>query len=288
MIKYFQLLRVKQYTKNLFIFLPLFFALKIFEGELLIKACISFAGFCLVASAVYIINDYRDRFEDAKHPTKKNRPFASGKISSARALLIMVSILFVGLLIEMYVGLNVFILATLYFFMNIAYSFGLKKIALVDVFIIALGFTMRVFVGGSATGVVIQPWIVVMTFLLALFLALAKRRDDIVVGEGEGKQMRKSMDGYNLKLLDSSMIIMASVIVVAYLSYTLSPDIEGKFKTTDLYYTVFFVLFGIMRYMQIAFVEKNSGSPSDILLKDRLIQTAILGWIALFGILIYF
>jgi 4-hydroxybenzoate polyprenyltransferase len=282
-----KLLRVKQYTKNLFLFLPLFFALKIFEVDLLVRAGIAFIGFCLIASSVYIINDYRDRIDDAAHPKKKFRPIASGKVSPRAALIIMVFLLSTGFTIQWYVGIEVLILSVSYFLLNLAYSFKLKQIAIVDVFVIALGFVIRIFVGGYATDITLQPWIVVMTFLLALFLALGKRRDDIIVDEEIGQHIRKAMSGYSIQLLDYAMVTMSSVILMAYLMYTLSADIENKFKTTNLYYTVFFVLMGIMRYMQLAFVYKKTGSPSDILLKDKVIQASIIGWIILFGILIY-
>ena len=284
---YLKLLRIRQYAKNFFIFLPLFFALKIFDVPLFLKALLAFAGFCLIASAVYIINDYKDRIEDANHPIKKFRPIASGKVSPPMALMIMVFVLTAGMMIQAFVGIPVLVLSAIYFLMNLAYSFGLKKIAIIDVFIVAMGFSIRVFVGGSATGIYLSPWIVVMTFLLALFMALGKRRDDFNLTDELGVKIRKSVDGYNLKLLDYSMVLMAAVTLVSYLLYTLSTEVETKFKTTNLYYTSFFVLLGVMRYMQITFVEKKSGSPTDIFLKDRLIQISILGWIILFGALIY-
>lgn len=286
-MKYLKLLRVNQYVKNLFIFLPLFFALKIFDLPLLLRTAIAFTGFCLIASAVYIINDYKDRVDDANHPIKKLRPIASGKVAPQTALIIMMFLLTAGLLIQAYIGIPVLLLSIGYFVSNLAYTFGLKKIAIIDVFIVALGFSIRVFVGGAATDTYLSPWIVVMTFLLALFMALGKRRDDYNLGKELGVKLRKSIDGYNLKLLDYSMVLMAAVTVVSYLLYTLSTEIETKFHNTNLYYTAFFVLLGVMRYMQITFVDKKSGSPTDIFLKDRIIQISIIGWILLFGLLIY-
>jgi decaprenyl-phosphate phosphoribosyltransferase len=287
MEQYIKLLRIRQYTKNLFIFLPLFFALKIFDWPLFEKAIIAFIGFCFVASSIYIINDLKDKAEDAIHPVKKFRAIASGKVSSKTALIIMAILLVMGLAIQAYVGLSVLLLTAGYFVLNVAYSFGLKKVAIIDVFIIAIGFTIRIFVGGSATGVYLSPWIVVMTFLLALFMALGKRRDDFNLTEQLGVKMRKSVDGYTIKLLDYSMVLMAAVTLVSYLLYTLSAEVDLKFNTNELYYTTIFVLLGIMRYMQITFVDGKSGSPTEILLKDRIIQISIIGWIILFGLLIY-
>jgi len=284
---YLKLFRIDHYAKNLFIFLPLFFALQITNIDLLLKASIAFVGFCLIASAVYIVNDYKDRLEDARHPVKKYRPLASGQVSPRFAMYMMCLSLSVGLLVQIFVGWQVLVLSILYFALNLAYSFGLKRFAIIDVFIVAFGFSLRIFVGGSATGIELQPWIVVMTFLLALFMALGKRRDDFNLIKENGIAIRQSINGYSAKLLDYSMIIMASVIIVSYLMYTLSVETDTKFHTKDLYFTSLFVLLGVLRYMQIIFVEKNAGSPTDIFWKDRIIQLALFGWIVLFGALIY-
>lgn len=281
------LARPHQYVKNTFIFLPIFFGLQIANVHFLLNAFIAFIAFSLTASSLYILNDYLDREEDRKHPKKKSRPIASGNVSANAAMIFML-VLFVGGLSLMAV-LSLYAVAILAFYviMITAYSFYFKHIAIIDVSIIAIGFVLRLFIGSAVTGIELSVWIVVMTFLLALFLALAKRRDDVIIFLETGEKMRKNVDGYNLRFLDGVMTIMAAVVIVAYILYTTSTEVALRFGSNYLYLTAFFVVIGIMRYMQIAFVEKDSGSPTRILLKDRFTQVAVLGWIATFSWILY-
>ena len=280
-------MRPHQYIKNIFIFLPLFFALKITDTHLLIKAFIAFIAFSLVASAVYILNDYQDIEDDRQHPKKKFRPLASGAISKQQALGIMAILFLAGFALMASVSLAATAILAAYVIMNIAYSLRLKHIAILDVTIIAAGFVLRLFVGSAATDIPLSQWIVVMTFLLALFMALAKRRDDVLIYLETGKKMRKVIDGYNLQFLDAAMAIMASVVIVAYTIYTTSPEITEKFHTHYLYLTALFVILGIMRYLQVAFVHLDSGSPTKIVLKDRFMQIVLLGWAITFAWILY-
>ncbi len=211
-----KLLRPHQYIKNLFIFLPLFFALKISDTELLTNAFIAFIAFSLTASAVYVLNDYHDIEEDRQHPTKRDRPLASGAISKVQALGIMAVLFVAGFGLMAMLSLQAVMILLAYVIMNIAYSLYLKHIAILDVTIIAIGFVLRLFIGSVVTNIPLSMWIVVMTFLLALFMALAKRRDDVLIYLDTGKKMRKVIDGYNLQFLDTAMAIMASVVIVSY------------------------------------------------------------------------
>jgi 4-hydroxybenzoate polyprenyltransferase len=163
----------------------------------------------------------------------------------------------------------------------------LKHIPILDIVVIAVCFVIRIFVGGTVGNVPIYMWIVIMTFLLALFMALGKRRDDVIIFIETNHMPRKSIDGYNLRFIDSSMTIMAAVILVAYLMYTVSPEIMAKYKTDKLYITFIFVIMGVMRYLQITMLEENSGSPTEILLRDRFIKMSIAGWIISFFLLVY-
>jgi 4-hydroxybenzoate polyprenyltransferase len=174
-----------------------------------------------------------------------------------------------------------------YVIMNIAYSLHLKHIAVLDVTIIAIGFVLRLFIGSVVTDISLSMWIVVMTFLLALFMALAKRRDDVLIYLDTGNKMRRVINGYNLRLLDTAMAIMASVVIVAYTIYTTSPEVIARMNSQYLYLTSLFVILGILRYLQIAFVLKDSGSPTKIVLKDRFIQMVLIGWISTFTWIIY-
>jgi decaprenyl-phosphate phosphoribosyltransferase len=281
------LMRPLQYFKNLFIFAPLFFGLKITDIKLLSTAFLAFVSFSLVASAVYVFNDYHDVEEDRLHPTKKYRPLASGSVSKKSALLLMLALLVAGMGGACLLGRQMLFIVSVYLVINIAYTLKLKHLAIIDVFIIAIGFVLRLFIGSAVTSIQLSVWIILMTFLLALFLALAKRRDDVLVFLSGGDKVRKVIDGYNLDLVNLSMTIIASVTTVSYIMYTVSPEVIKKAHTDKLYLSVVFVLLGIMRYLQIAFVENKSGSPTDVLIRDRFIQLTILGWVLTLSVLIY-
>lgn len=282
-----KLMRLHQYIKNLFIFLPLFFAMKIADTGLLSNAFIAFIAFSLTASAIYTLNDYHDIEEDRQHPKKKDRPLASGAISKSQAIIIMSVLFCAGFTLMALLSFKATGVLAAYVAMNVAYSFSLKHVSIVDVNIIAIGFVLRLFIGSVVTDIHLSKWIVIMTFLLALFMALAKRRDDVLIFLDTGKRMRKVIDGYNLQFLDTAMAIMASVVIVAYTLYTASPEVEAKFNSEYLYLTAFFVILGVMRYLKIAFVHKNSGSPTKIVSTDRFMQLILLGWVATFTWILY-
>lgn len=279
-----KLIRVEDYVKNTFIFLPLFFSLTITNTRLLVNAMIAFIAFSLIASAVYIFNDYQDITEDRRHPKKKNRPLAAGDISKTKAIIVMLTLLIIGFGLMTLLSIEAGIILGFYVLINIAYSLVLKNVAILDVVIIAIGFVLRLFVGSFATNVELSSWIVIMTFLLALFLALAKRRDDVLVFLKTGEKLREVVGGYNLQLLDIAMAIMASVVIVAYIIYTTSlMATDSKY----LYITALFVILGVMRYLQIIFVRLNSGSPTKIVLKDKFMQLSILAWCTSFYWMLY-
>jgi len=280
-------MRPHQYIKNLFIFLPLFFALKITDISLLLDAFIAFVVFSLAASAIYTFNDYHDIEEDRQHPKKKTRPLASGDISKSQAVMLMGILGIISFTVIAFLSLKATGVLAVYVIMNIAYSFYLKHIAILDVVIIAIGFVLRLFIGSAVTGIPLSMWIVIMTFLLALFMALAKRRDDVLIYLNTGKKMRKVIDGYNLQFLDTAIAIMASVVIVAYIIYTTSSDVLTRVHSEYLYLTAIFVILGIMRYLQVAFVLKDSGSPTKIVLKDRFMQFTLVGWIITFTWILY-
>jgi len=288
MQQYIKLLRISHWTKNLFLFLPLFFSGKILADlPVFFEVALGFLCFSCSASAVYIINDIRDREADSQHPEKKHRPFASGKVSALSGIFIAALLIIAAIGGAYLIQTEFAIVLSLYFIINLFYSMGLKHIPILDITIIAIGFLLRIFAGGAIAGVPISQWIVVMTFLLAMFLGFAKRRDDVIIFIESGQKMRKSVDGYNLEFINASMVIMAAVVIVSYLMYTLSEDVTGRFDTQHLYITSIFVILGIIRYLQITFVQQRSGNPTKILLKDVFIQLVLLGWIAAFFIIIY-
>jgi 4-hydroxybenzoate polyprenyltransferase len=284
---YIKLIRPHQYLKNLFIFSPLFFAFKFRDMHLLGRVALVAACFCLVASAIYILNDYFDIEEDRKHPTKKDRPLASGAVSVRNGLILMVVLLAVGCGGIYLISPEALILTSIYVGNNLLYSFRLKHIAILDVAMISLGFVLRLFIGSAAGegALPLSMWIILVTFLGALFLALAKRRDDVLL-RAEGKKVRKSIDGYNLEFINGAMMITATLTVVGYISYCISEEVTTRLATNDLYYTVAFVVLGILRYMQITFVEEKSGSPTKVLIKDLFLQLTIIAWLITFILLV--
>lgn len=284
---YLKLIRPKHYVKNLFIFAPLFFAAQLTQLEIVIPTILAFFAFSITASAVYVFNDFFDIKNDRQHPEKKHRPLASGVISKKQAIFLMLLLLSIGLATVSMVSSEATVIFIGYLLMNVAYSIRLKQIALIDVCIVAIGFVLRLFIGASVAQIHLSPWIVIITFLLALFMALAKRRDDVLIYMETGKKMRKVIDGYNLQLLDTSMGIMASVVIVAYVIYTTSAELVARLGNEYVYLTSLFVILAMMRYLKITFVHQKSSSPVKILLNDRFIQLSILGWVSMFTWLIY-
>jgi len=282
------LIRPHHYIKNIFILLPLFFSGQFTNTDQLLNGLIAFAAFSLSASAIYIFNDYKDINYDRKHPKKRNRPLASGLIKKNTAIFLMITLLIIGFLLMGSVNKDSLIVLTIYVLLNILYSLKLKRIALLDITIIAIGFVLRLFAGSFSYNVTLEISIVIMTFLLALFLALAKRRDDVLIFNQSGTKTRKSMDGYNLQLIDGNILVMSAIIIVAYLQYTTTFEIIEKFDNENLYLTSLFVIFGIMRYLQITFVEKKSGSPTEVILKDKIMQINLILWILSFVWIIYY
>ncbi|MEX1238383.1 MAG: UbiA prenyltransferase family protein [Cyclobacteriaceae bacterium] len=281
------LIRVRQWVKNLFLFIPSFFAGHLFKTEELLMVGIGAVAFSLVASGVYVINDYRDRFVDRLHPTKKLRPIASGEIGTVSAWMMVVVLISSGFFIAASLDMAFFYILVTYLVMNLGYSFGLKNIPIVDLFIVAIGFLLRVYSGGAIADLPVTHWLSLMILLLALFLIIAKRRDDILINAKNGCVIRKSSQSYNLDFINSCITLLSAVVLVAYIMYTVSPEVTERFNSDYLFITTIFVIAGVMRYLQIIFVENKSGSPSRIFVKDKFILITIAGWILSFYLIIY-
>lgn len=279
-----KLMRPQQYIKNIFVFAPLLFSFS-FTSYDLINVILVFILFSIIASSIYVFNDLMDIEEDKVHPKKKFRPLASGKIKKTTAKIMIITLCSISLLVSFLLSMELFYILLFYFTLNILYSIKLKHISIVDIFIIASGFVLRLFAGASVIDAPLSMWIIIMTFLLALFLALAKRRDDVLLSS-QGKETRKNIDGYNLEFVNATMVLMAGVIIVSYILYSVSSEVTLRLDTQYLYLTSFFVILGIFRYMQITFVEGNSGSPSKIVLKDKFLQFTIVLWLLSFFVVV--
>lgn len=282
----YRLIRLEHWVKNFFLFIPAFFAGRLFEPSVLLRAMLGFLAFSLVASAVYVLNDLVDAPQDRNHPDKSHRPIASGAISTRQGIGMLVLLLGVGGVLALSLGWPFLLIGLLYFIINVFYSFYLKHIALIDISLIGLGFLLRVFAGGAVTGVAVSQWLIVLTFLLALILGLAKRRGEYLIAI-EGQSFRKALEGYNLPFLDLSITVCSTVAIVAYLMYCFSPEVTERIGSDKIFYTAFFVVLGILRYLQLTLVFEKTESPTRALLRDGFLQVLLLGWIGAFAWLLY-
>ncbi len=282
------LIRPTQWIKNIILFLPLFFGQEINVWDKLQNTLLLFVAFCMLTSGVYIYNDRADAKEDRLHPLKRYRPIASGAISSSKALLLMFALYLPAfILIFLLPDFHIISLWAIgYILLNIAYTLFLKHQTILDVIIVACGFTIRLETGAIAGNIAISHWLIIMTFILSLFLAFSKRRDDLFNYIENGQISRKNIIGYNLDYLNIILAFLSAIITVIYTLYTLSPEVVAR-TNDQLFLTIPFVLMGIMRYLQIILVEKSNCNPTDILLHDRFLQLTILGWLVTFTLLIY-
>ncbi len=282
-----QLLRPQQWVKNAFVLMPLFFDKKFTDMPLLGLSLVCVAVFSLAASAGYCLNDILDRKADAQHPEKCKRPIASGAVSVGTGWALAVVCAAAAVALTWWLIPQCLWIVPAYLVLNIVYSTWLKHINLIDMLVVALFYVMRVVAGALACSIVATQWIVVMTFLLALFLVLGKRRDDVVLQAEQGKVVRRGATGYNLQFVNIALTLVATVTVVAYMMYTMSEEVTARLGSDYVYGTSVFVLAGILRYMQISVVDNHSGSPTKVLLRDHFIQLCVLGWIAAFCLIIY-
>ena len=282
---YLKLLRPEPYIKNVFIAAPLFFSGGITWVQMG-NTFLAFIAFCAIASSVYIFNDSRDIVEDQAHPVKKNRPLAAGDVSLTAAYRLAAILLGIGFALAYYCHPKIVGVLALYLFINILYSIRLKQIALVDVSIIAIGFLLRLWVGSIASSTQLSIWIILETYLLALFLALAKRRTDFIL-HLEGMTTRKNIEHYNLAFIDTCLGILSALITVAYLMYCMSPDIQNQYQSDYIYISAFFVLNGLLRYLKLAIVDQTPLAPNTLVLKDRYLRCTLFGWLLFMGLLLY-
>lgn len=280
------LLRPEHWVKNLFVFIPAFFAARLSEADVLKNTTLGFVAFSLIASAVYVLNDLADAPQDRNHPDKQHRPIASGAVSTRQGIAVLTALLFAGTALAAFLSREMLIFSLLYFIVNVFYSFSLKHIAIIDISLIGLGFLLRVFAGGAVAGVEVSQWLIVLTFLLALILALAKRRGEYLV-ETKGHAFRKALEGYNLPFLDVGMVVCSTVAIVAYLMYCFSPEVTERIGSDRIFYTAFFVITGVLRYLQLTLVYNKTESPTRALLRDRFLQIVLIGWIGSFAWLLY-
>lgn len=280
-------LRPRQWTKNFFIFAGILFSQNLFEMPLLLRVVAAFALFCLLSGTVYTFNDLLDIDEDKRHPTKANRPLASGKLSIATARIAIIILPIVSLAAAWMLGLPFFITAAAYLALQVAYSLWLKHIVILDLFSIAAGFVLRVLAGALVIDVEISSWFILCTVLLSLFLGLGKRRHELETLEDEAQSHRPVLNDYSSYLLDQMISVVTASTVVCYALYTMSTETIDKFGTKNLVLTVPFVLYGVFRYLYLIHKKGEGGSPENILSGDLPLLTNIFLWAITAAVILY-
>ena len=282
-----QLVRPAQWSKNLLLYAALLFSGHLFDPADVLIVSAAFLCFCLVASAAYVMNDLRDCDRDRQHPEKAQRPLPSGRVARSTAASLSLVLAVAGVSAAVMLGQPFALLVVGYMVLQVAYTFSLKDMVILDVMAIATGFVIRAVAGGVVIDVPISPWLMICTFLLALFLGFSKRRHEIVLLEGNATEHRTSLREYSPYFLDQMISVVTASTVVAYASYTASPEVQAKLGTDKLYLTIPFVLFGIFRYLYLVHQKAEGGNPTQLLLRDRPLQAGVALWVLTAAVLLY-
>ncbi len=275
-------MRPKQWTKNLVIFAGIIFAQKLLINDYLLQTFYAFIIFCLVSGSGYIINDLVDLEKDRVHPEKQNRPLASGRLSARLAAVFAVLVAAVSLSSAFWLSLNFGFIVLAYFLLTLSYSFKLKNVVIIDVLAIAIGFVFRAVAGAVAIAVSISPWLLMCTFLLALFLALTKRKHELLLLVENAHSHRNILGEYRPEMLDQMISVVSSSTVMAYSLYTFTSG-----HSVYLMATIPFVIFGIFRYQYLVYRRDIGGSPETALLKDPSMLINIILWVISCSMILY-
>lgn len=277
-------MRPKQWTKNLLVFAAPLFSLSKINSEMIYSSILGFFLFCLVSGCVYILNDFVDREADRKHPEKRHRPMASGALNAKIAICFGVVVLITSLLVAFRINPLFLLTLALYFLLNVAYSFRLKHVVIIDVMIIASGFVLRAIGGGLVIGVNFTPWFLLCTLLLALFLAINKRKHELELLESKKGSHRKVLESYSSEFLNQLSAIVTTATIISYSMFTFTSE-----HSIHLMWTIPMVIYGMFRYLYLIHIEKQGGSPEKVLLEDKhILVTVVLYALTVVIILKYF
>lgn len=271
-------LRVYQWPKNLVVFAALIFAQEVHEPHQVLRTIAAFVTFCMASSAMYLSNDLHDLESDRKHPEKRHRPLASGAMRATTAAVLILVLGLGSAAWAWVIGLDFFLALMAYVALNLAYSFALKHMIVLDVLAIAVGFVIRAMAGALAIDVAFSNWLVVCTLFLALFLAIGKRRNEIDLMEADAGRHRAVLSHYTVAYLDSLTLIVAAATLLTYTIYTCSPDVVERVGTDKLYLTLPFVVFGLFRYLHLVQHRMGGGDPSRVLLRDWPMALTVILW----------
>ncbi len=282
------LIRPLQWIKNGFVMAPVVFSGNLFVAEKFQDAVAATVLFCLLASAIYVLNDIKDAAADREHHKKRLRPIASGAVSVSTAwglFGVLVVLVIAGAVLLFESAYALWSVLALYTVINVSYSLGLKHVQLVEMFLVASGFILRLLAGGFATGIAMTNWILITTGLVALMLVAGKRRGDLAQGNDPDTQ-RRAMLGYDIRYLDALMVMLSAATLVSYVMFCTSEYGAARFGEWVVLTSVF-VAFGVFRFLQIVIVQDGGDSPTHLVVRDPMMASAVLGWIGLFVILIY-
>ena len=280
-------LRPKQWSKNLLVFAGLLFGRRLLDPAAIAEAFAGFVIFCGLSGAVYLINDVRDRETDRQHPHKAKRAIASGALSVSAAVTTAIALIAAGVASAFALGVPFGATAASYVVLQVLYSWLLKHIVIIDVLTIAIGFVLRAVAGALAVDVEISHWLLVCTILLALFIALAKRRHELTLLADGATSHRPILGEYTPYLLDQMIAVVTASTLIAYVFYTISPETEQKFNTHWLGLTIPFPLYGIFRYLYLIHQRAGGGSPADLLITDRPLLGCVASWALMVALIIY-
>ena len=279
-------LRPRQWAKNLFVFAGVIFSQQLFTPQAW-RAVFAFALFCALSGAIYLLNDVADAEKDRLHPTKRRRPVASGALPRGLALGIGLALLAASVVVSFSLGVPFGLVAVAYGALLTLYSVWLKHVVILDVLIVAMGFVLRAVAGAVAVGADISGWLLICTVLIALFLALGKRRHEYLTLKGSAAAHRPILAEYSEGFIDQMIAVVTASAVTAYALYTMSPETVAKFHTRLLPLTLPFVLYGIFRYLYLLYRRELGGNPSDLVLSDRALLVNTVLWMAAVLVLIY-
>lgn len=261
-------MRPHQWTKNVFVLAPLVFAQALGDGASVRRALLAFVAFCLASSAVYLINDLRDREEDRHHPLKCHRPFAAGRVPVWLGLATAATLVGAGLLVAARINPSVIVVVAIYLVLNVLYTCGLKQVVILDVVVISLGFVLRVLGGGQAIEVEVSAWLLMCTIFVSLLLALSKRRHELILLADDAPDQRRVLGQYSATLLDQMVNVVTASSVLSYALYAVAPETIRHFGGPHLVYTIPFVLYGVFRYLYLIYQTKTPRNPTEALLRD--------------------
>ena len=281
-------LRPTQWAKNLFVLAPAVFAGVLLDERVAVRVALALVAFCFASSAVYLVNDLRDREEDRRHPLKRHRPLAAGTLSVPAAVVAVVVLAGAAAAISLYLGLPFALILGGYLLLNLLYTLRLKHMVILDVMAISMGFVLRVEAGAEASDVAVSRWLFLCTTFLALFLAFSKRRHEITLLAGEAAGQRRVLDQYSPAFLDQMINVVTASSVVSYALYAVAPETVQKYHTYDLVYTIPMVLYGIFRYLYLMYQQPGERNPTEAILRDPPFLINMVLWGAAVVWIVYF